>query len=239
MAENRQPGLTHLQHASPFGYGSIPSLPIESAGQASRMDFADFADGAASGFDGAEDGSHLGVHDGGFPGEEQDIVDGFCQEFGEIEAKDGYVSVGAANVGVRGPIVGMYFEKAVIQSASAFAENFSQYFDSQGPKFLFGTLYENVRLRSAGPSREDGSSRIAPPRGQRIREGVDEAEIVLGPPRFVEDKRDAADVAEDEIRDSFILPRQTRLEGECAGLQYSKRQGDERCVGGEAVAASS
>lgn len=31
-------------------------------------------DGAASGFDGAEDGSHLGVHDGCFAGEEEGVV---------------------------------------------------------------------------------------------------------------------------------------------------------------------
>ena len=98
--------------------------------------------------DGAEDGAHLGVGDGGFAGEEEGVLDGVGEEFGEIKAEDGEVTVCAANVGICGPIVCMDFDEAVIQSRRAFAENLSENFDGQGPEFLVGTIYEGVGLRA-------------------------------------------------------------------------------------------
>ena len=38
------------------------------------MDLTNFGDGAAGGLDGAEDGAHLGVGDGGFASEEEGAV---------------------------------------------------------------------------------------------------------------------------------------------------------------------
>ena len=61
--------------------------------------------GAQARFQGAKNRAGLSVSDRRFPGKKQSSGNGRSQEFGEVEAVDGNITVSAADIRIVGPVV--------------------------------------------------------------------------------------------------------------------------------------